>query len=86
MSESTQGPDAPSAEIDAPCVCSPFIRVPWCHAEHDIEGCGAEHPTNTSVIPCMIVARPHTEHWSWSGCAGSHVTWMTRVIPPGVDL
>lgn len=56
------------------CVCSPFIRAPWCQAEHDVKGCGAE-PPHSSWIPCMIVARPHAEHWSWSGCAGGHLTW-----------
>jgi len=37
--------------------------------------CEAKHPTNSSVIPCDLEPGHDGDHHSWSGCAGSHMTW-----------
>jgi hypothetical protein len=41
--------------------------------------CGAEHPTNHSVVSCTLDRDDHADglHWSSTGCAGSATSWPT---------
>jgi hypothetical protein len=63
--------------VDVPELCDEVLRL---REENDrLRGrrsaeCGAEHPTNTSVIPCQL-DKGHGPHFSTSGCAGGEITW-----------
>lgn len=47
------------------------------------EQCGAPHPSNDSVVPCVLdEGHPVEEdHFSTTGCAGSEVSWSQFVHP-----
>ena len=45
-----------------------------------MDRCGASHPDNPTVVPCVLVAGHDGEHYSTTGCAGSDVRW-----PPKLD-
>jgi hypothetical protein len=38
--------------------------------------CGARHPSNLSIVPCLLVQGHDGRHWSTSGCEGGTVSWV----------
>ena len=42
--------------------------------------CGAEHPENETVIPCILDKGHTSQHVSSTGCAGSEVRWPSAVF------
>ena len=42
--------------------------------------CGAEHPENETVVPCILDKGHASQHVSSTGCAGSEVRWPSAVF------
>lgn len=54
--------------------------------ERDVPGapeprCGADHPTVSSAVPCLLRPFHDGEHFSSTGCAGSVLRWVDEPDP-----
>lgn len=53
--------------------------------ESDAGLCGAQHPTNQTVVPCVLGAAHTGYHYSTTGCAGSDIMWADPPRKPTVE-